>query len=150
LQALNPQDQNLRFQFCVDFQERLEEDGFAEKLVCSDEATFRVCAKMNRYIVRISGTENPHATSEHVRDSPKMNAFFAVSSCIVYGLFLFAQPTVTGETCKYAIAPINQTSLKDSLLSDKLFLLCLSWLLRCRVRNFQRDLLIILYNVFRL
>jgi hypothetical protein len=33
LQALNPQHQNLHFQFCVDFQQRLEEDGFAEKLI---------------------------------------------------------------------------------------------------------------------
>ncbi|GFG34991.1 hypothetical protein Cfor_01096 [Coptotermes formosanus] len=42
LQALNPQDHNLRFHFCVDFQQQLEEDGFAEKLVFSDEATFHV------------------------------------------------------------------------------------------------------------
>jgi hypothetical protein len=77
LQALNPQDHNLRFQFCVDFQQRLEEDGFAEKLVFSDEATFHVCGKVNRHNVRIWSTENPHATVEHVRDSP-MNVFFAV------------------------------------------------------------------------
>jgi hypothetical protein len=32
LKALNPQDCNLCFQLCVDFQQRLEEDGFAEKL----------------------------------------------------------------------------------------------------------------------
>jgi hypothetical protein len=75
LQALNPQDQNLRFQFCVDFQQRLEEDEFAEKLVFSDEATFRVCGKANRHNVRIWGTENPHPTVEHVSDSPEVNAF---------------------------------------------------------------------------
>jgi hypothetical protein len=40
LQALNLQDHNLRLHFCVDFQQRLEEQGFAEKLVFSDEATF--------------------------------------------------------------------------------------------------------------
>jgi hypothetical protein len=43
LQALNPQDLNLRFQFCVDLQQWLEEEGFAENLVFSDEATFHVC-----------------------------------------------------------------------------------------------------------
>ena len=43
LQALNLQDHNLRLQFCVDIQQRLEEDGFAEKLVFSDEATFHAC-----------------------------------------------------------------------------------------------------------
>jgi hypothetical protein len=41
--ALNPQDHNLPLHFCVDFQQRLEEDGFAEKLVFSNEATFHVC-----------------------------------------------------------------------------------------------------------
>ena len=33
LQALNPQDHNLRLRFCLDFQQRLLEDKFAEKLV---------------------------------------------------------------------------------------------------------------------
>ena len=37
LQALNPQDHNLRLCFCLDFQQRLLEDGFAEKLVSSDD-----------------------------------------------------------------------------------------------------------------
>jgi hypothetical protein len=32
LQALNPQDHKLRSHFCVDFQQRLEEDGFADVL----------------------------------------------------------------------------------------------------------------------
>jgi len=42
LQVLNPQDHNHRFHFCVDFQQRLDEGGFAEKLVLSDEATSHV------------------------------------------------------------------------------------------------------------
>jgi len=33
---------------------------------------------------------------EHVRDSPEVNMFYAVSSCKVYGPFFFAEPTVTG------------------------------------------------------
>jgi len=87
LQALNPQDYSLRLHFCLDFQQRLQEDGFAEKLVFSDEATCHVCNKVNRHNVCIWGTENPHATIEYVRDSPKV--FCAVSSCKVYGPFLF-------------------------------------------------------------
>jgi hypothetical protein len=80
----------------VDFQQRLEEDGFAEKLAFSDEATFHVCGKVDRHTIRIWGTENPHATMEHIRDLPKVNVFFAVSSCKVYGPFFFAEPSVTG------------------------------------------------------
>ena len=68
LQALNPQDHNLYLHFCMDFQQRLKEDGFAEKLVFSDEKTFHVCSKVNRHNVRIWGTENPHATIGYVRD----------------------------------------------------------------------------------
>jgi hypothetical protein len=66
LLALNPQDHNLHLHFCVDFQQWLEEDGLAGKLVFSDKATFYVCGKVNHHNVRIWGTENPHATIEHV------------------------------------------------------------------------------------
>ena len=90
LQAPNPQDHNLRLRFCLDFQQRLREDRFAEKLDFSDEATFHVCGKVSHHNVCIWGTENPHATIEYVRDSPKVNVFCAVSSCKVYGPFFFA------------------------------------------------------------
>jgi hypothetical protein len=56
LQALNPQVHNLRFHFSVDFQQRLEDDGFAEKLIFSNEMKFDVCRKVNRYNVKILGT----------------------------------------------------------------------------------------------
>jgi len=36
---------------------------------------------------------------EHVRDSPKVNVFCAVSSCKVYGPLFFAEPTVIGINC---------------------------------------------------
>ena len=95
LQVLNPQDHNLRFHFCMDFQQRLEEDGLVEKLVFSDDATFHVCVKVNHHNILIWGTENPRAMMEHISDSPKVNVFCAVSSCKVYGPFFFAEPTVT-------------------------------------------------------
>jgi hypothetical protein len=94
LQALTPQDHNRRLQFCTDFQQRLEEDGFAEKLVFSDEATFHVCGMVNRHSMSIWGTVNPRATVEHVHASPKVNVFCAVASRKVYGPFFFAEPTV--------------------------------------------------------
>ncbi|GFG36192.1 hypothetical protein Cfor_06409 [Coptotermes formosanus] len=84
LHALNPRDHN-HFHFSMDFQQWLEEDGFAEKLVFSDEAVSCVCW----------GMENPHAMVEHIRDSPKVNVFCAISSCKVYGPFFFVEPTVT-------------------------------------------------------
>jgi hypothetical protein len=53
LQALNPQDHKLRLHFCVDFQQQLEEDGFAEKLVFSDGAMFLVWGKVNPHNICI-------------------------------------------------------------------------------------------------
>jgi hypothetical protein len=68
---LNPQDHNLHFQFRIDFQQQLEEDGFAGKLDFSDEAKFHVCGKENHHRVYIWGTESPHATVAHIHDSPE-------------------------------------------------------------------------------
>jgi hypothetical protein len=79
----------------MDFRQQLDEDGFAEKLIFSDEVTFHVCGKVNHHIVRVWGMKNSHAVAEYVRDSPKMNVFFAISSCKVYGPFFFAEPTVS-------------------------------------------------------
>jgi hypothetical protein len=80
LQALNSQDYNLHFHFCVDFQQWLEEEGFAEKLVFSEKGMFHVCGKVNHHNVLIWGTENPRAMMEHVRDLPKVNVLCAKST----------------------------------------------------------------------
>jgi hypothetical protein len=93
--VLNPQDYSLHLHFYVDFQQQLEEDRFAEKLVFSDRATFHVCGKVNCLNEHKRDTENPHAKMKHVRDSPKVNVFCAVSSCKVYRPFFFVEPTVT-------------------------------------------------------
>ena len=91
LQALSPQHHYLCRQFCIHFQEGLEE--YSEKLISSDEATFHVSGKVNHHNVTIWGTDNLHVSVEHVRDSPKVSV---VSSMKVYGLFFFAEHTVTG------------------------------------------------------
>jgi hypothetical protein len=47
----------------------------------------------------------------------------------------------SGETCKFAMAPITQTN------RERFFLLCLSWVLRCRVRKFRTHVWIAMYIV---
>ncbi|XP_068082175.1 uncharacterized protein [Anabrus simplex] len=79
-------------------QERTEEDGFLDRVVFSDEATFHVSRKVNKQNVRIWGTANPHYYVEHVRDSPKVNVFCAVSNTKFYAPFFFNEQTVTGLT----------------------------------------------------
>jgi hypothetical protein len=47
LQALTPEDHDLRHEFSLEFQERLQEE--ADKLVFSDEACFHLSGKVNRH-----------------------------------------------------------------------------------------------------
>ena len=71
----------------------MENDDLLAKIIFSDEATFYLSGKVNRYNVRIWGSENPHATLEVERDSSKLNGFCAVSKQTVYGPFIFEGQT---------------------------------------------------------
>jgi hypothetical protein len=42
------------------------------------------------------GNKKPHASVEHIRDSPKVNVFCSLSRTKVYGPFFFAESTITG------------------------------------------------------
>ena len=96
LQAITPEDKVKRLEFCIQLQQRLEDDGFDGRLVFSDEATFFTNGKVNKHNVRIWGTENPRVVEQHIRDSPKVSVFCAVTSSKIYGPFFFAEKTVTG------------------------------------------------------
>lgn len=98
VQALRAGDKRRRVEFCHDILEDMEEDTFLPRLVFSDEATFHVSGKVNRHNVRIWGSENPHQTVEHERDSPKVNVFCAVSQTKVYGPHFFEENTVNGAS----------------------------------------------------
>jgi hypothetical protein len=77
---------------------RLEEDNlFLDKFVFSDEATFHLSGKVNHRNLIIWELQNPHQVVEHVRDSPKVTVFCAVSRTQVYGPFFFAETTVTSH-----------------------------------------------------
>jgi hypothetical protein len=95
LQALKPDDKVKRNEFCTQMQTDME-DEFATRLIFSDEATFHLSGKVNRHNIRVCGTGNLHATTEHQRDSPKLNVFCAISRRKVYGPFLFLENMVTG------------------------------------------------------
>ena len=57
VQAITAPEKRKHKQFCVDMQEKLEEDEFNERLVFSDEATFHMNGKVNTHNVRIWGEE---------------------------------------------------------------------------------------------
>ena len=73
------------------------DNTFSERIVFSDEATFHLSGKVNKQNVRIWGLQNPHAHIEHVRDSPKVNVFCAISRSSVYGPYFFDGNTVNGQ-----------------------------------------------------
>ena len=97
LQHLKETDKPAREDFCTQMHAMFEEDGFDDRLVFSDEATFHLTGKLNKHNTRIWGTEHPHSTLEHVQDSPKMNVFCVISKKHVYGPFLFEGTTVNSE-----------------------------------------------------
>ncbi|PNF23796.1 hypothetical protein B7P43_G16593 [Cryptotermes secundus] len=87
-----------RMEFCDSMLEMMEDETFISRLILSDEATFHLSGTVNRHNVRIWGTEHPHETVEHERDSPKVNVFCAVSQDKVYGPLFLEGNTVTGQT----------------------------------------------------
>lgn len=64
---------------------------FAERIIISDELTFHLNDKMNRFLCL--GTKNLHQVIEHQHDSLKVNFFYAVLREEVQGR------RVTGMTC---------------------------------------------------
>ncbi|KAJ4435073.1 hypothetical protein ANN_23647 [Periplaneta americana] len=87
LQALKPDDKAKRQSFCEEMQLRMETEDFIESLVISDEATFHLSGKVQKYNVTIWALENPNSYVKHVFDSPKVNVFCAISREKVYGPF---------------------------------------------------------------
>ncbi|GFO32308.1 hypothetical protein PoB_005881300 [Plakobranchus ocellatus] len=63
------------------------EPDLLSKIIFSDEATVHLRGKMNRHIVKIWGTQNPHATLEFESDSPKVNVFCAITEGCVETFF---------------------------------------------------------------
>jgi len=73
------------------------DDDLLAKIIFSDEATFHLSGKVNRYNVRIWGSENLHATLEVEHDSPKLNVFCAIPKQTEYGPFIFEGQTINGR-----------------------------------------------------
>ncbi len=62
----------------------MEDDGFDDWLVFSDEATFHVIGKVNTHNTSICGTENPHELLGHKGNSPNITMSCAMSKIAVY------------------------------------------------------------------
>ena len=60
-----------------------------ERLWFSDEALFHLSGRVNRHNIRFWGTENPVEVREHLRDSPKLVVWCAMSSVGLIGPYFF-------------------------------------------------------------
>ncbi|PSN41322.1 hypothetical protein C0J52_20246 [Blattella germanica] len=97
VQVLKRADKVKRVEFCDAMLEMENDDNTISQISFSGEATFYTNSHVNRHNVRIWGTEHPHETVQHKRDSPKVNVFCAVNNARVNGPFFFQTDTVTGE-----------------------------------------------------
>jgi hypothetical protein len=97
LQNLSEKDKILRHSFCMGMQQRSD---LFEWLNFGDESTFCIVDTVNKYNVRIWGSETPRAVVQQARDSPKTSVFFppAVSHKKVYGPFFLQKKTIPGIT----------------------------------------------------
>jgi len=84
-EALSDGDKEEQREFDGGMFDKMEKDDYVNKSVSNDEATFRLSGKVNRHVVRIWDTENPHEIVEHVLDSPKLSVLCATSCVKVYG-----------------------------------------------------------------
>jgi hypothetical protein len=71
VQAIMPDDRLTHRKFAVTMLEKLDEyNEFLKEIMFSYEATFYVSGKVNKQKVRIWRSEHPHATVEHIKDTP--------------------------------------------------------------------------------
>lgn len=97
VQAIKHTDRIARKNFCADMLNRLDVDEhFLDNIIFSDESTFHLSGKVNTHNCRIWGSENPHETLQHARDSPKVNVFCALSKNKMYGPYFFQETTING------------------------------------------------------
>ena len=98
LQALQPNDMPRQKEFAVNMLQQISEDEAFLKRVCfSDEVTFHVSEKLNKHNVRIWGSENPHATRELQRDSPKVNVWCRIMCNRIIGPFFFHEASIIAD-----------------------------------------------------
>jgi len=97
LQALNEDDFDRRLQFCEVFLSQLDDDiGLVDKIIWTDEASFKLNGIVNRHNCVYWSRDNPHQKMEHVLNLPGLTVFGGISSAGLLGPFFF-DGTVNGD-----------------------------------------------------
>ncbi|PNF43766.1 hypothetical protein B7P43_G11408, partial [Cryptotermes secundus] len=99
IRALKPSDQVVRIYFVVEMLEKTDASpNFLRQVCFLDVATFHVSGVVNRYNCRISGSQNPHVTSELGRGSPKVNVWAGLMHDKLIGEIFFSEKSMTGRS----------------------------------------------------
>ena len=89
-QALRPQDKETRREHCHTLLAMTAVDPlFLKRVIFTDEAIFHTSGHVNRRNTIFWGSEHPHVIREHIRDSPKISVWCAVTWDGVIGPFFF-------------------------------------------------------------
>lgn len=98
-QALRPQDKEARVEHCHTLVGMTAVDEhFSSRVIFSDEAIFHTSGHVNKRNTIFWGSEHPHVIREHVRDSPKVTVWCAVTSNGVIDPYFFENSIVNQET----------------------------------------------------
>ena len=99
VQELHPEDFDRRLEMCQTLITKgtLDEE-FWSSIIYSDECTFHINGIVNRHNSRIWGFENPHAITEFVRNSPKINVWCGIGYGFIIGPYFFNDDIVNGAS----------------------------------------------------
>ena len=111
---LEAEDYAARQAMCYDLLEAVRNENLMENVLFSDEATFHISGHVNRHNCRIWANEQPNRLHESQRDTPKVNVWIGITKSKLYGPFMFAERTITGEI----YLDMLQQYLEPQLISD--------------------------------
>ena len=98
LHSLNEDDYDRRVEFSQIFQQLCNEDAtFPEKIIWSDEATFKLNGQVNRHNSVYWAHENPHEILQKEVNAVGVTVWIGVSASGLVGPFFF-EGTVTGDS----------------------------------------------------
>ena len=107
---------------CAALIDQIESANLINRILFSDEATFHTCGKVSRHNCRIWADEKPPNFLECERDTPKVDAWFGMTQSKVYGLFFFAEATVTGPVYLDMLEQLLELQLlTDGILDTEFF-----------------------------
>ncbi|PSN54229.1 hypothetical protein C0J52_09258, partial [Blattella germanica] len=114
LHHLEAEDCVARKAMCYDLVQAAESQNLMENILLNHESKFHICGFVYKNNCRIWADEQPNATYEWTRDSPKVNVWLGLTQTRIYGPFMFQKPTITGTS----FLDMLQMSLVPQLQQD--------------------------------